>query len=98
MILLYLDTTPLAQVTDAYLLVDHAELKIVIVRQNYTLKNVFSLIMKDLQLKKVDNICIVLNDNKIYSDQYGYGYGYNNKGKSGKGKKGRKKGWRNITS
>jgi tyrosine-protein kinase Etk/Wzc len=89
--IIVLDTTPLAQVTDAYLLVDHAELKIVIVRQSYTLKNVFSLIMQDMHLKKVDNICIVLNDNKIYSDQYGYGYGYNKKGKSRKGRKGGKK-------
>ena len=85
--IIVLDTTPLAQVTDAYLLVDHAELKIVIVRQNFTLKNVFSLIMKDLSQKKVGNVCIVLNDNKLYYDQYGYGYGYNNKGRSGKDRK-----------
>jgi capsular exopolysaccharide synthesis family protein len=85
--IIVLDTTPLAQVTDAYLLVDHAELKIVVVRQNYTLKNVFSVIMKDLQLKKVSNVCIVLNDNKAYRDQYGYGYGYYNKGNSGNKRK-----------
>ncbi len=85
--IIVLDTTPLAQVTDAYLLMDHAELKIVIVRQNTTLKNVFSIVMKDLHLKKVSNLCIVLNDNKIYRDQYGYGYGYNNRGRSGKGRK-----------
>jgi hypothetical protein len=39
--------------------------------------------MMDLQLKKVSNICIVLNDNKVYRDQYEYGYGYYNKGRSG---------------
>ena len=76
--IIILDTTPLAEVTDAYLLVDYADLKILVVRQNYTLKNVFSLIMKDLQLKDISNVCIVLNDNRIYDDQYGYGYGYNN--------------------
>ncbi len=75
--IIVLDTTPMAQVTDAYLLIDHADLKLVVTRQNYTLKKVFTLIMKDLLLKKVENVCIVLNDNKIYSDQYGYGYGYN---------------------
>jgi tyrosine-protein kinase Etk/Wzc len=79
--IIVLDTTPMAQVTDAYLLLDHSELKIVIARQNSTLKKVFSLIMNDLQLKKVGNVCIVLNDNRIYRDQYGYGYGYNNKTK-----------------
>jgi capsular exopolysaccharide synthesis family protein len=83
--IIVLDTTPLGQVTDAYLLVDHAELKIVVVRQNLTIKNVFSVIMKDLQLKKVGNVCIVLNDNRYYRDQYGYGY--HSSGRSGKGRK-----------
>jgi capsular exopolysaccharide synthesis family protein len=74
-----LDTTPLAQVTDAYLLIDHSDLNIIIVRHGQTIKNVFSLIMKDLNQKNISNICIVLNDNKVYRDQYGYGYGYYNK-------------------
>jgi tyrosine-protein kinase Etk/Wzc len=85
--IIVLDTTPLAQVTDAYLLIDLAELKILVTRQNRTLKKVFSMIMKDLQLKKVGNVCIVLNDNRVYNDQYGYGYGYNQKGKSNKTRK-----------
>jgi tyrosine-protein kinase Etk/Wzc len=75
-----LDSTPLAQVSDAYLLIEHAEVKILVTRQNYTLKKVFSLVMKDLQLKSVGNLCIVLNDNRFYNDQYGYGYGYQSKG------------------
>jgi len=74
-----LDTTPLAQVTDAYLLIDHSDVKIIITRYNLTLKNVFSLIIKDLQQKNVDNVCIVLNDNRLFRNQYGYGYGYYNK-------------------
>jgi capsular exopolysaccharide synthesis family protein len=74
-----LDTTPLAQVSDAYLLMDYADIKIVIARYNYTLKRVISMIMKDLKQKSIDNVCLVLNDNRIYSDQYGYGYGYNKK-------------------
>jgi len=74
-----LDTTPLAQVTDAYLLIDHSEVKLIIARYGQTRKNVFSLVMKDLNQKNISNTCIVLNDNKIYSDQYGYGYGYYNK-------------------
>jgi tyrosine-protein kinase Etk/Wzc len=77
--IIVLDTTPLAQVTDAYLLIEHSEVKIIIARQNYTIKKVFSTVIKDLQLKNVDNVCIVFNDNRLYSDQYGYGYGYYNK-------------------
>jgi tyrosine-protein kinase Etk/Wzc len=75
------DTPPLAQVTDAYLLLEHADIKVIIARYEYTLKKVFSLIMKDLKLKNINNTCIVLNDNKMYKDQYGYGYGYNKKQK-----------------
>jgi capsular exopolysaccharide synthesis family protein len=72
-----MDTTPLAQVTDAYLLINHAEVKVMVARYNYTIKKVFSLVMKDLSQKKIDHVCIVLNDNRFNRDQYGYGYGYN---------------------
>jgi tyrosine-protein kinase Etk/Wzc len=74
-----LDTTPLAQVSDAYLLMDHADIKIVIARYNFSIKKVFALIMKDLKQKNIGNICVLLNDNRVTSDQYGYGYGYNKK-------------------
>ncbi len=74
-----LDTTPLAQVADAYLLMEYADVKIVIARYNHTIKKVFHLVMNDLKQKNIDNLCVVLNDNRIGSDQYGYGYGYNNK-------------------
>jgi len=82
-----MDTTPLAQVTDAYLLIDHAEVKIMVVRYNYTIKNVFSLVMRDLKQKNIDHVCIVMNDNRFKSDQYGYGYGYNGKSEQKKREK-----------
>lgn len=77
--IIVLDTTPLAQVTDAYLLLEQSEVKIIILRQNASLKNVFSLTMKDLKLKNINNICLVMNDNKYSRDQYGYGYNYDNR-------------------
>lgn len=82
--IIILDTPPLAQVTDAYLLINNADVKIIVSRQNSTYKNVFSMVMKDLYNKKVNNICVVLNDNRIYTDQYGYGYGYYSKDKKNK--------------
>jgi tyrosine-protein kinase Etk/Wzc len=74
-----MDTTPLAQVTDAYLLINLSDVKVLVTRYNHTIKKVFALVMKDLIRKKVDHVCIVLNDNRYNRDQYGYGYGYNNK-------------------
>lgn len=72
-----IDTPPLAQVTDGYLLMEQADVRIIVARYNYTLKNVFSFVIKDLQQKGIGNLCVVLNDNRYYRDQYGYGYGYN---------------------
>jgi tyrosine-protein kinase Etk/Wzc len=74
-----IDTTPLAQVSDAYLLVEHSDIKIMIVRYHYSLKKVFSLVMKDLEQKRLGNVCVLLNDNRVYIDQYGYGSGYGKK-------------------
>jgi tyrosine-protein kinase Etk/Wzc len=74
-----IDTPPLAQVTDGYLLIDRADIKVIVVRYNYSKKKILSLIMRDLRQKKIENVCIVLNDNRINQEQYGYGYGYNKK-------------------
>jgi tyrosine-protein kinase Etk/Wzc len=74
-----LDSTPLAQVSDAYLLMNFANIKIIIARYNFTRKKIFKFIIKDLKQKGMDDLCIVFNDNRIRNDQYGYGYGYNKK-------------------
>ncbi len=71
-----MDTPPLAQVSDAFLLMDFADIKILVARCNYSKKKVFEFIMKDLKHKNIENVCVLLNNNRIYSDQYGYGYGY----------------------
>jgi tyrosine-protein kinase Etk/Wzc len=74
-----IDSTPLAQVADAYLLMDYADIRIIVARYNYSLKKVFHLVMNDLKEKNIDKVCVVLNDNMVTSGQYGYGYGYEQK-------------------
>jgi tyrosine-protein kinase Etk/Wzc len=76
-----IDTPPLAQVTDGFLIMESSDLKIIIVRYNYSKKKVLAMVLKDLQHKNIENTSIVLNDNRIKNDQYGYGYGYNKKGR-----------------
>lgn len=71
-----LDGTPLAQVTDSYNLVQFADLCLLITRHKYTSKKILKLVLKDLKQKNINNIGLVLNDNRIVSEQYGYGYGY----------------------
>ena len=73
------DTSPLAQVADAYMLMDYADIKIVVARYKYTLKKVFHLIMDDLSEKEIKEVNVVLNDNRVSRSQYGYGYGYEKK-------------------
>jgi len=76
-----IDTPPLAQVTDGFLLMETADLKAIVVRYNYSKKKVVAMVLKDLKHKNIENVCLILNDNRIKSDQYGYGYGYNKKNK-----------------
>lgn len=74
-----IDTPPLAQVTDGFLLMEFADLKAIVVRYNYSKKKIVAMVLKDLKHKNIENVCLILNDNRIKSDQYGYGYGYNKK-------------------
>lgn len=76
-----LDTPPLAQVTDGFLIMDSADFKVLVVRYNFSKKKILSMVLKDLKHKNIENVCVLLNDNRIKSDQYGYGYGYNKKNK-----------------
>jgi hypothetical protein len=66
-------------VADAYLLLDYADIRIIVVRYNYSLKKIFNTVMTDLREKNIENVCILLNDNKVFREQYGYGYGYGKK-------------------
>jgi tyrosine-protein kinase Etk/Wzc len=74
-----IDTPPLAQVTDGYLLMEITNLKVIVVRCNVTKKKILLMVLKDLKNKNIEDICILLNDNRIMNDQYGYGYGYKRK-------------------
>ena len=79
-----IDTPPLGLVTDSYLLMRFADVKVFIVRQGVTNKNIFGSVIKDLEDRKLD-VSIVINGietNKGYygksygSYRYGYGYAY----------------------
>jgi tyrosine-protein kinase Etk/Wzc len=76
---IFIDTSPLAQVSDAYLLTKYVDFIVIITRINYVDKGIFSHVVKDLQRKEIHNCCVVMNDNRHYRDQYGYGYGYEKK-------------------
>jgi capsular exopolysaccharide synthesis family protein len=80
-----IDTPPVAIVTDALLLAPLADICLYVVRQNYSSREVVSLIESIYQRKDVKHLGIVLNDvqnqgyyGNAYHLGYNYGYSYNN--------------------
>jgi len=74
-----LDTPPVGLVADSLELVQFADVILYIVRQNYTKKDMITLLNTRLKRGELNNVSIVLNgyENKAkYGSGYGYGYGY----------------------
>lgn len=71
---IFIDSPPLALVTDAFVLSALADHTLFIVRQNYTPKSLLKTIDDFHSANKIRKISFVLND--IYKSGPGYGYGY----------------------
>ena len=74
-----LDTPPVGLVSDVLELSQFADVTLYIVRQNYTKKEMITLLNTRVKRGELSNISIVLNgyENKAkYGTAYGYGYGY----------------------
>nr|WP_315223166.1 polysaccharide biosynthesis tyrosine autokinase [uncultured Flavobacterium sp.] len=74
-----LDTPPVGLVSDALELAQYSDVTLYIVRQNYTKKDMITLLNTRVKRGELNNISIVLNgyENKAkYGAAYGYGYGY----------------------
>jgi capsular exopolysaccharide synthesis family protein len=71
---IFIDSPPLALVTDAFVLSSLVDHTIFIVRQNYTPKNLLKTVNEYYVAGKIKKMSIVLND--IYKSGPGYGYGY----------------------
>ncbi len=74
-----LDTPPIAIVTDALLTQGFSDMVLFVVRFNYSNKMVLKLVEGLKQTGECENISIVINDlqhKRIYGYAYGYNYGY----------------------
>ncbi len=74
-----LDTPPVGLVSDALELAQYADVTLYIVRQNYTKKDMITLLNTRVKRGELNNASIVFNgyENKAkYGSGYGYGYGY----------------------
>ncbi len=70
-----IDTPPVGPVTDAYMLMKHADVTVFIVRQNFTLRKPLYRSIEELEQKDIKNKCIILNDVNPGKKEYGY-YSY----------------------
>lgn len=70
-----IDTPPVGIVSDAMMLMNHADINVFILRENYSKKQYLKTINEYYSQGKVNNLCILLNDAGV-NQQYGYGYGY----------------------
>jgi capsular exopolysaccharide synthesis family protein len=71
-----IDTPPIGLVTDAFLLMKYSDVNLFLVRQGFTHKKIFASIIKDIELRQIPNVAILINDVKLHKGSYGYGYGY----------------------
>lgn len=69
-----IDTPPMAQVSDAFTIIQQADLNLIVVRYNKTRKKLLRLVLGELKNKNINNVYIILNDNKLANEQMGYGY------------------------
>ena len=74
-----LDTPPVGLVSDALELAQYSDVTLYIVRQNFTKKEMITLLNNRVKRGELNNTSIILNglENKAkYGTGYGYGYGY----------------------
>lgn len=69
------DSPPLFYFTDAFLLMKHSDIKLLIVRNNYSKKRIFTTLIKNIEEKEITNVGIIYNDIPI-EGEYKYGYNY----------------------
>lgn len=72
-----IDTPPFGMVTDAFLLMQYADIKLYVSRIGTVTKKALKQSMEDIMTKKIENIYLIRNDlsklDKTYADKYGYG-------------------------
>jgi tyrosine-protein kinase Etk/Wzc len=75
-----IDTPPIGLVTEAFLMMQHADLKIFVVREKVTPKKQLANIMAEMENKKIENIYWLLNDVDMRDTYYGQSNSYYTQG------------------
>ncbi|AWI24471.1 polysaccharide biosynthesis tyrosine autokinase [Flavobacterium pallidum] len=70
-----LDTPPIGLVSDALELAPYSDVILYVIRQNFTKKDMITLLNTRYKRDEIDNVSIILNSFESKA-KYGYGYGY----------------------
>ena len=73
-----IDTPPIGLVTDGLILMNHSDVNIYVIRQNFTTKDMLHNFNETIIKNNVVNMNLVINDIALDKTSYGYGYGYGN--------------------
>lgn len=71
-----IDTPPIGLVSDAYTIARWCDCLLFVVRQDFTLKEVFKYSVSSLNDEKLKNVGLIVNDINNEKARYGYGYGH----------------------
>ena len=74
-----IDTPPIGLVTDGLVLMNHSDVNIYVVRQNFTTKDMLNNFNETILKNNVVNMNLIINDISNDKTSYGYGYGYGNR-------------------
>jgi len=74
--MIVIDTPPIGILADPIHLLNLADIKIFVVRMNFTPKNIFTNTINDLENKKIKNLTLLINDYKHEDSRYKYQYNY----------------------
>jgi capsular exopolysaccharide synthesis family protein len=65
-----IDTTPVGIVADAILMMKYASKVLMVIRNNYTRKDIFANVINNLKSNKLNNYDIVYNDLSLHKSSY----------------------------
>lgn len=68
------DSSPIGVVSDAYLLMEHSDINIFVIRENFSRKTIVEAVFNDMKQKEVKNLGLVLNASRLEDRKYRYEY------------------------
>lgn len=71
-----IDTAPIGIISDTKIVMQHSDLNLIIIREDYAEKEFISTLEEMIEKHEFKNIGLILNASKATGGEYGYGYSY----------------------